>query len=58
VFSELLHIFPLGSFEAKVTVEPLHITSEPNAVIKGCAGKAFTVTLIGAEVEEHPLASV
>lgn len=53
----LLHVLPATALEVKVTLPPWQKVVGPPAVIIG-DGLLFTVTVTGAEVPLHPLASV
>jgi hypothetical protein len=46
-------VFPVVEEEVNKTVFPWQMVVEPFAVTTGVVGKAFTVTVIGEDVEEH-----
>ncbi len=48
----------LGLLLFNVTLPPAQKVVGPDAVIVGVAGSGFTVTTVGADVAEQPLASV
>lgn len=52
------HVFPLDCDEVRLTEPPVQNVVGPLAEIVGAAGFAFTVTVVGAEVAEHPFPSV
>ena len=52
------HTFPLPCEDVKSTEPPSQNVVGPPVVIVGVEGSAFTVTTIGAEVDEHPDPSV
>jgi hypothetical protein len=46
-------VFPVVEEDVNVTVLPRQIVVEPLDVTTGVAGTAFTVTVVGNDVEEH-----
>ena len=54
VVAPVLHVFPDVELEVKVTLLPEQNVVGPLAVIVGAAGFEFTVTVVVAEVAEHP----
>ena len=58
VVAELDQTLPAACEDVKTTDPPSQNVVAPPALIVGADGKAFTVTTVAADVEEHPLPSV
>ncbi len=54
----LFHVFPVTLLETRLTLAPEQNVVGPLALIVGAFGIGFTVTKIGAELDEQPFASV
>jgi hypothetical protein len=52
------HKYPVAEVEVSVTLPPLQNVVLLPGVITGMVGFALTVTVVGAEVDEHPDAFV
>lgn len=54
VVAPVLHVFPVAEEEVSVTLPPVQNVVGPLVATIGVAGNGFTVTLVLADVEEHP----
>ncbi len=50
----MLQVFPIDSLEVSTTLSPGHNVVEPLAEIVGVVGDELVVTVIPADVAEHP----